>query len=218
MLANQVSPFRQVRSLTRISHAQNLFAQYGINYLYHMTSIDNLPSILSHGLLSHNQAHYFGLNQTDISDNCVQDIRQHQSVNDIPLHDYVPLYFNPKNPMLYRRKELQQNIAILAINPIVLIYPQTVFSDGNAACRGTNFYSDIEMLSQLNWDTIWAIYWNDKADGKRIRCAETLVYPELPLDNILTVFCYSEMSAISIQNMMPSDVSIPVQVNRNLYF
>lgn len=64
MLANQVSPSRQIRSLTRISHAQNLLAQYGINYLYHMTSIDNLASILSYSLLSHNQAHRFGLNQT----------------------------------------------------------------------------------------------------------------------------------------------------------
>lgn len=218
MLANQVSPSHQLHSLTRISHAQNLLAQYGINYLYHMTSIDNLPSILSHGLLSHNQAHRFGLNKTDISDNCVQDIRQHKSVNGVHLHDYVPLYFNPKNPMLYRRRELQQNIAILAINPIVLIYPGTVFSDGNAACGDTTFYANMEMLSQLDWNTIWARYWNDKPDGKRIRCAETLVYPELSLDKILTVFCYSERSAISIQNIMPSGVNIPVQVNRNLYF
>lgn len=218
MLANQIYPSRQALNSSRISQAQNLLAEYGIDYLYHMTSIDNLPSILSHGLLSHNQAHRFGLNKTDISDNCVQDIRQGKSVNRIRLHDYVPLYFNPKNPMLYRRKELQQDIIILAINPIVLVYPGTIFSDGNAACRGTTFYSDIEMLSQLDWDTIWTRYWNDKFDGKRIRCAETLVYPSLSLDKILTVFCYSEMSAISIQNMMPSDVNIPIQVNKNFYF
>ena len=218
MLVNQVSPSHQIRSLTRISHAQNLLAEYGIDYLYHMTSIDNLHSILCHGLLSHNQAHCFDLNQTDISDNDVQDIRQGKSVNGVRLHDYVPLYFNPKNPMLYRRKQLQANIAILAINPIVLVEPNTIFSNGNAASGDTTFYANIEMLSKLDWDTIWARYWNDKDDGKRIRCAETLVYPKLPVDKIVKVFCNSQMSATNIENIIPSGVNIPVQVNRNLYF
>ena len=34
-----------------------LINQYGIHYLYHMTHIGNLASILEHGLLSHKKAH-----------------------------------------------------------------------------------------------------------------------------------------------------------------
>lgn len=48
---------------------------HGIKYLYHMTYIDNLASIIENGLLSHNEAYKQGLIKADISDPNVQDIR-----------------------------------------------------------------------------------------------------------------------------------------------
>lgn len=217
MLVNQL-PSHQFHNSADIRTRQEILAKYDIQYLYHMTSINNLSSILNYGLLSHNQAHSYGLTQTDISDGDVQNIRQRKQVNAIPLQDYVPFYFNPKNPMLCRRKNLQSKIAILAINPLVIFEKNTVFSDGNASCRDTSFYEDIEMLSQLSWNTIWARYWNDKVDGKRIRCAEVLVYPELAIDKILEVYCYSQQAAMAVQNQISAEINIPVEVNKDLYF
>lgn len=49
--------------------------EYGIDYLYHMTHISNLASIIKYGLLSHNVAHRLNLIQSDISDPDVQSIR-----------------------------------------------------------------------------------------------------------------------------------------------
>jgi hypothetical protein len=62
-----------------------------------MTAISNLPFILQHGLLSHNEAHRLGL-VTDISDPTVQYLRGNHIINNIKLHDYVPFYFSPRNP------------------------------------------------------------------------------------------------------------------------
>ena len=39
----------------------NYIRKHNINYLYHMTDIDNLDSILKHGLLSRNDAYEFEL-------------------------------------------------------------------------------------------------------------------------------------------------------------
>ena len=32
------------------------YSRYGIDFLYHFTHVDNMPSIREHGLLSHNAA------------------------------------------------------------------------------------------------------------------------------------------------------------------
>lgn len=70
--------------------------KYGINYLYHMTHIDNLESIFKYGLLSHNEAHRRGLVKVDISMQAAQEWRK-------KVHNYVPFYFSPRNTMLYKR-------------------------------------------------------------------------------------------------------------------
>ena len=91
------------------------------------------------------------------------------------MHDYVPLYFNPRNPMLYRRKEIQDDIAILAVNRQALTWRGVWFTDGNAASNATKFYYDLDDLSRLDWNCIRAEYWNQYDDGTRKRCAEVLV-------------------------------------------
>jgi hypothetical protein len=204
--------------VTSILRVQEIFEQYGIEYLYHMTYISNISSILSLGLLSHKQAHYYKLIKQDISDVDVQNIRHTKKVRGMSLHNYVPLYFNPKNPMLYRRKNLQNNIVLLGVDPLVLVDSRNVFSDGNASCSQTKFYWDLKMLSRLNWYIIRQSTWHDQPDGKRIKCAEVLVYPNVPVTKINKIFCYSEQVAKQIYTWLGDNLSIQVEVNKNLYF
>ena len=119
---------------------------HGIDYLYHMTYIDNLDSIIKNGLLSHNEAYGQGLIETDISDPDVQDIRANiaDPFYDISLHDYVSLYFSPRNPMMSRRREIQEDIVILGLDPQLLSEPDILFTDGNAAAIETCFYKDFK--------------------------------------------------------------------------
>jgi ssDNA thymidine ADP-ribosyltransferase, DarT len=195
------------------------FQIHGIDYLYHMTYIDNLASIIENGLLSHNEAYRRRLIEADISDPNVQDIRAGivDPFYNRPLHEYVPLYFSPRNPMLYRRLEIQEDIVILGLSPEILSEPNTLFTDGNAAASGTLFYRGIQMLNQLPWDSIRARSWTDIEDGKRRKCAEVLVCSKIDPGKIQVVFCYSEKHREAIITAKQGTFIIG-RVNRDLYF
>jgi hypothetical protein len=184
-----------------------------------MTYIDNLASIVRYGLLSHNESYRLGLIRTDISDPDVQNIRANLAdpFHKRPLHEYVALYFSPRNPMLYRRREIQEDIVILGIEPQVLMEPDTIFTNGNAAAYGTLFYQDPAMLRQLPWDKIRAQNWTTIPDGKRIKCSEVLVYPRIDPTRIQFVFCYSNKHRERIITAKQGTL-IRGKVNQDLYF
>lgn len=161
------------------------YIRYGIDCLYYLTLVDNMPSIREHGLLSHNAAHERGLVKEDISDQAVQNRRADISAFGRSLHDYFPLYFNPQNPMLFVRREIQNDLVILCFNRELLVQDGVIFTDGNAASSPTNFFDDVSRLDELDWDCIWAEYWKDFGeDGRRKRCAEVLVPDAIPLTRI----------------------------------
>ena len=149
---------------------------HGIEYLYHITHLDNLESIAKTGLKSHNQAHEEN-GPVDISDPDVNERRRRRDpIYGISLHDYVPLYFRALNPMLYRRKDQQRELAILCVDSSVMHIPEVIFTDGNAASDYTDFFHDMEDLAKLDWNCLGdaAEYWHDR-EGIRRRCAEVLV-------------------------------------------
>lgn len=190
-----------------------------IEYLYHMTHKSNLQNILQNGLLSHNQARNGRLTQVDIADNQVNDRRSRsEPIYLKSIHDYVPLYFNPKNPMLYRRGNIQNDIIILAIDRNLLYQPNTVFTNGNAAAGATSFYSNPDDLINLNWGCINAEYWNDIVDGKRIKCSEVLVYPNIPTIAIKKIFCNNQQTKQFVENGLTNPTTIGVEIKSNLYF
>lgn len=182
---------------------------FGIEYLYHMTHKSNLQNILQNGLLSHNMAHSRGLTKTDISDEKVNRRRN-------KVHDFVPFYFNSKNPMLYKRKNMQDEIVILCIDRN-LLQTNSKFTDGNAASNLTKFYSSAKDLEKLNWSVINSEYWNDFIDGKRIRCSEILIPNEVKIHNIKKIFCYNYETENYVKKQVGS-YEISVRVNQDFYF
>ena len=193
--------------------------KFRIDYLYHMTHRDNLQNILQNGLKSHNQARANNLTKVDIADNQVNDRRsRREPIYNRSIHDYVPLYFNPKNPMLFRRNNIQNDIVILAIDRKILYQENIVFTDGNAAANATSFYKNPEELNRLNWNCISAEYWNDIEDGKRIRCSEVLVYPNIQTNIIKKIFCNNEQTRIFITSKLNNFPNIEAEINSNLYF
>lgn len=93
--------------------------------------------------------------------------------------------------MLYVRKELRNEMCLIEIS-INVIDEETIFTDGNAASKATNFYSKINDVNNLPWDVLHSDYWNEFQDGKRKRCAEVLLYPKIDPAYIKSVHCYSE--------------------------
>ena len=197
----------------------NVLNDYHIQYLFHMTEISNLSNIFEHGLLSHNEAHSKGLNQVDIA---LQDVNQRRAskrpIYGISLHDFVPMYFNPKNPMLYKRSEKQNQIVILAIDRRAIYQDKSMFTDGNAASGPTNFYNELKNLEKLNWACIRDDYWSGYHDGKRVKCAETLTYPKVTLKHIQKIYCNNMQTKSLVDSRSPKDKGFKVELSSKYFF
>jgi len=177
------------------------FNRYNVTSLWHMTHKDNVKSIFMSGIFSNTQAVDL-VNPVDISDAGVQSWRE--SVEPIygrKIHDYTPTYFNIKNPMLYVRKDIQDELCLLEISISVLSDDNFIFTDGNAAARNTNFYSSISDIEKIPWEVLNAEYWNDFEDGKRKRCAEMLIYPKIEAKYIKQIHCYSDDTCKKLSNL-----------------
>ena len=73
-----------------------------LNELHYITPIANLRSIMKNGIVSNRRAK--ALSGISIALQQVQDLRREASVfpGGLPLHNYVNLYINCRNPMMSR--------------------------------------------------------------------------------------------------------------------
>lgn len=200
---------------TCIRPAHDIGGTLRFTFFYHMTHKDNLAGILQHGILSHADVLVRDdVLAVDISDAGAQRWRdREESANHRAIHDYAPLYINPKNPMLYVRRNLQHEIVILKISPKVLQDSQHVYSDGNAASRDTKFSSNSNIVSD-SIEALNAAYWADCVDGKRRRCAELLVYPRVQPMHIISAICNN--NALAKEIAMKTELQI--EVDPSMFF
>ena len=147
--------------------------------LYNIQAIDNIPSIIERGLLSHERA-----GDTDHTSIAMEDVQQRRNTvfipNGMPLHKYANLYFSSWNPMLSARRNENENICILWVDSAVLDIEGAVISDRYASSEYAGFYSPMEGLQVIDFDMIYARSWMDDnryeyLKKKSIKCAEVLV-------------------------------------------
>jgi hypothetical protein len=166
-----------------------------LSSFFHITHLENVASIGEHGLYSLTKICSANLSHHDISDPEVQRWRDHiEPCYKRKIHDYVPLYINVRNPMLYVRRDLRDQLVILEVSKRVVDHYDCIFTDGNASSRDTLFSFLPEVLN----DSIASLTqerWTDIADGKRRRCAELLVFPSIAEDFVSRVICFNEVSA-----------------------
>ena len=105
--------------------------------------------------------------------------------------------------MLYKRREIQSELAILCLSTDVLLFDGAVFTDGNAASVDTRFFGDCRHLDQLDWACIRALYWTDFPDGKRKRCAEVLVPDRIGLEHLQCVVVSNDAAARAVHEVLP---------------
>ncbi|EPR73429.1 hypothetical protein ADIWIN_1459 [Winogradskyella psychrotolerans RS-3] len=189
--------------------------------LYYTAHIENINSILEKGILSHNLAHSKGLLTVDISNKQVNERRNRVVVGlNGNLHDYAPLYFNPRNPMLYYlcKNRPKENLVLMRINPHILMEDDVSFSDGNAASRTTKFYNNLDDFNNLNWTTIQNEYWTNYPDGKRIKCSEVLVKKMIPMYYVTDLFVYNQNALKKVISFFPNHLGIKTEIKNNLYY
>lgn len=189
--------------------------------LFYTTHVNNLGSILDLGILSHKQAHAKKVVNVDISNQQVNKRRNRVEPQlGGNIHEYVPLYINPKNPMLYYlcKNKNREKLVLLKVNPHILLEDNVAFSDGNAAVSTTRFFNNIDDFNRLNWTVINNTYWTTHPDGKRIRCSEVLVKDKIPLYYVSDLYMYNETPLKDILPLYPNHLGIKVNIQKELYF
>jgi hypothetical protein len=190
-----------------------------VKELHYITPIANLPSIAARGILSHHRADH--VEHESIADESVQDKRVGKRVpGGLLLHDYVNLFFDARNSMMYRRLNHRMSIAVLRVHPAVLDIEETVVSDGNAASPSTVFGPSPGGLAALNEESIYAHSWDHpdpwiKKELKRRRSAEVLVPNVIAPD--LLIGCYVCASEVLVKCKLLCS-AIEVEVHRHVYF
>lgn len=204
--ADKISPI--IEGLKR----QHL-AESDINpMLYHMTHINNLSSILNNGLYSHSAVS----SPFDISDKEVNSRRESpEPIHKRPIHDYVPLYFNVKNPMLFRvQKKYDDDIVILQFDKEVCLLKETLFTYNNAASTYAKFYYCVKKFSaEAQWDVINSKYWNEDYEIKLAVMSECLVLNHLDKNFIKSIHCRTLNTGNKIMALLQS----AGQENINVY-
>ncbi|MBT4419714.1 MAG: DUF4433 domain-containing protein [Candidatus Marinimicrobia bacterium] len=202
-----------------IEKMRSALRKHKIQHLYHITHENNLDGILTHGLLSHNSAHDFGIVKKDISMRDVNERRNRiEPVLNKNLHDYTPLYFNPRNPMMYVRRLTESNLIVVQISSDVLLRDNVLFSDGNAASTQTIFYSSEEDLGKLNFSIIQGGGWNGIPDGKRIICAEVLVDARVDIQYFESVIVRTMEQKSRLSGLVEKVPHLRTQFNPAMFF
>lgn len=168
-----------------------------MTYIYHITHIRNLPNIIKDGglwcdhIVSERRLAYIGIAH--------QHIKERRAAKQVPvseggvLADYVPFYFAPRSPMLYSihrgnvkgYSDGQKPILHLvsSAETIQSVNIPFTFTDGHAPMNISQFFDNLENLSQVDWKIMKEIYWADTVedgDRTRRRQAEFLIYRFFP--------------------------------------
>jgi len=186
-----------------------------LTYVEHMLHHNNLESVLTNGLLSHNEAYKRGLIKEDISMSEVQERRQKRVLRiddfQVGIHDLVSFYFNSKNPMLYRRRNIQPELVIVLISADIIDSKHTdskfaIFSDGNAGSNATKFFIGKDKLINVDLELIFSGSWNNedpeiKKENVRKMCSEVLVYPSVSVADIQKIICPNQTMYDYVTNL-----------------
>ena len=181
-----------------------------IRALYYITHIDNLSSILTTGILSHERIRTEGIQNRPIYIKRLVNKRRDRSTSTGKnLWYYANLFFQPRNPMLYYviRNEGEQNIIVLRISNTVLQRQGVFITDGIASNKLTRIYSrseglevlqaQQEMLQSDSWTS-----WNHSDKIKRQLMAECLVPNQVDPRYIQRFIIADQSVANSLQNRL----------------
>lgn len=170
-------------------------------FIYHFTHIDNLPGILKSGFLCKNHCDFRAGKCRSIAEDSIQARRAEMDVTCGPggkVHDYVPLYFGSKSPMLLavvQKKNVDQFDILYFEFPIdLLCRKDVVFTDASANTSvPPNFYCDPADLAKLNWEEIDSLKWTSaNADLKHQRMAEILVHSSLKVSEATRIVVWND--------------------------
>lgn len=190
-----------------------------LHELHYITPIQNVLSIMNHGILCHNKAKR--LDHASVAMQEIQEIRAKKTVpGGKPLHTYVNLYFCARNPMLYKRAAQHKSLCVLMISTGALDLPGVVIADGNAASGYTGFWPSDSGLDRIDFELVFAEWWTDSNQIQqwhkaRIKCAEVLVPDRIDPHYIQGAYVSCEESQKLLEEM---GFHLPITIDPKLFF
>lgn len=193
-----------------------------IKSLFYITHVENVPSILKNGILSHARVESQGVPFTPIYDSGIIRNRKNKATPErASLWEYANLYFQARNPMMFRviHEKSAKDLAVVGVKPGVLQLPDVMVADGNAANNPTRFFKATEGLKVIEeqWRVIQAEYWNDVDGSKRKIMSECLVPERIPAGYIHTIFVADHDAKKRVEEMI-GPKGVPVLPEPNIFF
>ena len=201
---------------------QQIRSAFQLGPASHMTHVDNLSSICTtRKLFSFNQ-----MRSKAYSSLANHDVQAGRSTVVVPvsnrsLHDYVPLYFGFKTPMVAYNQSCNEQLLFLRVSLNILGTPGVVFSDGNARSTGSKFYlfNHLDDLKALDCRAVQSVRYAHDQEFKRKKQAELRIPDSLGLEQVIGIICISQESAKPIMKILrDSGTPIPLHVNPGWYF
>lgn len=202
--------------------------------LYHMTHIQNLPSIINKGVL------YCDKRAQTIKARSIAyvNFKEKRRVKPVPvppggvIADYVPFYFAPCSPMLFVIHKgqvdsslTQSEIVYLTttIEAIVEAGKRFVFTDRHPLSPVAHFTNDLNQLNHyVDWNVMQSAYWHDIEEypnRKSRRQAEFLVHQAVEWTLIQHIGVYDQARLQQVNEFLAhASYKPPVSVQRGWYY
>lgn len=188
-------------------------------HLFNIMPIENITSVMQFGILSHEKSKAVFHNSVAMPE--IQERREKVRVpNGLKLHQYANIYFDARNPMMYKLREFKEKICVLAISLKVLDQEDVVITDRNASSDVVRFYEPISGIDHLDFQKIFSKYWTDEDyyrehDKKSKKCAEVLVPYLIATEFIVGAYVINETAKSSLKRM---GFNKPIQINGYPFF
>jgi hypothetical protein len=191
-----------------------------VKELHYITPIANMPSIMKKGILSHALS-----KKLPHKSLAMEEIQSKRKNKQIPgarkLHDYANLYFDAHNPMLSKRRDRNNQICVLSVDPSVLDLPNVIISDQNASSNYVRFYPVKAGLEALNKNIIYAPFWLhpdnqlEEWAHKSAKCAEVLVPDRIESKYILSAYVANEIALRAFHQL---NIQLTVSIKSDIFF
>jgi len=189
-----------------------------INEFHFISPIENIPSVLTHGILSHDEA-----SKLEHSSVAMAEIQERRDKVKIPgglmLHKYANVYFHARNPMLYKLQGQLQNICVLKISTEIRHIDGVVIADQNASSDYVRFLS-IGQVSEIDLEAVYSRDWNDDHQPtywrkKSQKCAEMLIPKYIESRYITGAYVLNDTVK---EKLKECGFTLPITIDSDLFF
>lgn len=197
---------------------KQIYRRFQLNPVFHITHIDNFTGIVEQGGI-HCHRNMAGKEYRNISDKEVQNIRSSKYIEDTGklLHEYVPLFFGLKPPMVATRQHENEKTIFMRVSlDIFEKSPGCVIADGNAANSKTQFrqFSKIDDLDILNVRAIHSGKFAHDEEIRRQKQAELLIPEFLPFSEIFEIIVFSDVVKSKVsQTLLKANIKPTPRLN-----